>query len=84
MGKGPHGGFLYATHYQIYWHIYGFFESFWRSKNLLQKVLGRRRPFSSLPNKLQFYAFAALSMMEMPAEVPIRDAPASMRALASS
>ena len=26
-----------------------FFESFWRSKNLLQKVLGRRRPLPRIP-----------------------------------
>ena len=24
MGTGPHGGFLYATHYQFSWHIYVF------------------------------------------------------------
>ena len=28
MGKGPHGGALYAPHYQISWPINAFFESF--------------------------------------------------------
>ena len=56
-------------------------------KPLFQKGLAGvrgRAPRSPVPHKLQFYAFAALSMMEMPAEVPRREAPASMRAAASA
>ena len=70
MGKGPHGGFPYATHYQISWHIYAFLKVFGvlrtfaifaagkfapsASEEVSKKVLSRRRPFPSFPYKLQF------------------------------
>ena len=71
MGTGPHGGFLYATHYQFVWHIYAFLKVFGvlrtfaifaagkfapsASEEVSKKVLSRWRPFPSFPHKLQFY-----------------------------
>ena len=37
MGKGPHGAFLYATHYQFSWHIYAFLKVFGVLRTFLQK-----------------------------------------------
>jgi hypothetical protein len=51
MGKGPHGGLLYATHYQISWHIYAFLKVFGVLRTFLQK--GSKPPEAVLLVPLQ-------------------------------
>ena len=54
MGKGPHGGLLYATHYQISWHIYAFLKVFGVLRTFLQKGSKPPEAVPPFPYKLQF------------------------------
>ena len=54
MGKGPHGGLLYATHYQFSWHIYAFLKVFGVLRTFLQKGSKPPEAVPPFPYKLQF------------------------------
>ena len=71
MGKGPHGGFPYATHYQFSWHIYAFLKVFGVLRTFLQK--GSKPPEAGppFPYKPQFSSktLPALAILSTPAPV---------------